>query len=132
LPAVAEGLTPFGFRGRANLNTGAANLNGIFPTSKLSGTINVTDTPTWTGGSANVTDTFNIKNMSLAPNSARSVNANWVNPAVGTVFEVLNFANSYFGDFADLNIPVIGTNDYLKETLTSSGLSFAVTPNPSK
>ena len=111
------------------------------------GSINVTDTLTWTGGSVNVTGTFNIKNMSLAPNSALSfklgssalsvtaklsldgtltLTPTGSNPAVGTVFKVLNFANNYLGDFADFNIPVLGTNDVLQESLTSSGLSFVV------
>jgi hypothetical protein len=97
-----------------------------------------------------VSGSFNIQNMSLAPNSslafqlgssALSVNAKLTlngnltltptgsNPAVGTIFKVLNFANNYLGGFANISIPVIGTTDYLQESLTSSGLSFTVTPN---
>ena len=129
------------------LNVTASNGNTAGSTVAGAGSINVTDTLTWTGGSVDVTGSFNIQNMTLASNSAISfklgssalsvtaklslngtltLTPTGSNPAVGTVFKVLNFANNYLGDFADLSIPVLGTNDFLQENLTGSGLSFTV------
>jgi hypothetical protein len=53
------------------------------------------------------------------------------NPAVGTVFKVLNFANNYLGAFADIDIPLLDSGYSLVPSLISSGLSFAVTADES-
>ena len=143
-------LTVAGTTSIGKLNVTATTGNSSGGTVNGPGTITVTDTLTWGAGSVNMTGTFNVQNMSLASNSSfgfmlgsnplsvnakLSLNGNFTatltgsNPAVGTIFKVLNFANSYLGDFADFNLPIVGTNDYLKTNLTSSGLSFTVTPN---
>jgi hypothetical protein len=143
-------LTVAGTTSIGKLNVTATTGNSSGGTVNGPGTITVTDTLTWGAGSVNMTGTFNVQNMSLASNSSfgfmlgssplsvnakLSLNGNFTatltgsNPAVGTIFKVLNFANSYLGNFADLNLPIVGSNDYLKTNLTSSGLSFTVTPD---
>jgi hypothetical protein len=116
------------------------------------GSITVSDTLTWNQGSVSLTGTFNVQNMTFSPNSALSfklgtsalsitakltlngtltLTPTSSNPAVGTAFKILNFVNNYAGDFLNFNIPVVGTNDYLKESLSATGLSFTVTQDPS-
>jgi hypothetical protein len=156
LVASAISLTGANFSVSGNTSIGKLNVSATSGSGSTGsnvsggGTINVTDTLTWNGGSVNVTGGFNINNMTLSSNSAInfklgssafSVNGKLSldgtltltptgsNPAVGTAFKVINFANSYLGDFANLSVPLLGGNDYLKESLSTSGLSFVVTPN---
>jgi hypothetical protein len=135
--------------GKLNAGTNSAN-TGKGSNVSGSGTINVTDTLTWNKGMDSVTGSFNIKNLSLASDSsltfklgssALNISAKLSldgtltltpggsNPAVGTVFKILNFTNGYLGDFLDFVLPLFG-NNYLMETLSPTGLSFVVTHKP--
>ena len=137
--------------GKLNASTNSAN-TGKGSNVSGSGTINVTDTLTWNKGMDSVTGSFNIKNLSLASDSsltfklgssALNISAKLSldgtltltpggsNPAVGTVFKVLNFTNGYLDDFLNFVLPLFG-NNYLKETLTPTGLSFVVTHKPAE
>jgi hypothetical protein len=141
-------MTVAGTTSIGNLIVTATTGNSTGSTVTGPGSISVTGTLTWTTGSVNVTGIFDVQNLSLASNSSMSfmlnsspisVNAKVTlngdltltltgsNFPVGTVFQVLNFANNYLGGFADLDIPILGGNDYLQTNLTSSGLSFTVT-----
>jgi hypothetical protein len=141
--------------GSSSINTlnvtaasGAAgsNVNG-------GGTINVNDTLNWGSGNLNVTGSISTNNLTLAQNSALNVqlgssaltvkaqltlNGNLTvsftstNPAVGTVFKVLNFDNGFLGSLLSglLAIPIPGTNDELTYALTKSGLTLTVAADP--
>jgi hypothetical protein len=131
--------------GKLTVDVTASNPSGS--TVGGAGSITVSGTLTWTSGSVNVTGVFDVSDMSLSADSslsitlgstAISVNAELTlngdltlnltspNPPVGTVFQVLNFANNYLGNFTDVSIPVLGNNEVLQESLTASGLSFTV------
>jgi hypothetical protein len=143
-----EGSTSIG-----KLEVSASSSSSGGSTVEGAGDITVMDTLNWGGGTLNVTGVIDTQNLDLAENSsisyqlgssALSVDAELSldgtltltpsskNPTVGTIFKVLNFDNGFLGKFLDdlLDIPLPGTNDYLKESLTDTGLEFAVTPNP--
>jgi hypothetical protein len=138
-----EGTTSIG-----TLNVSASEGSNTGSNVTGGGTINVTDTLNWNNGSASVTGSFNIQNMTLASDSsltfklgssALSVSAKLSldgtltltptssNPTVGEVFKVLNFANNFLGDFLDFSLPILGSDIYLAQNLSPTGLSYTVT-----
>jgi hypothetical protein len=115
------------------------------------GSISVTGMLTWNAGSVSVTGSFDIGDMTLASNSSLSfafgskalsisgkvsldgtLSVTGLDnlPAVGTVVNVLNFANGFLDNFGTYDLPSLGAQLEWQTNLGDSGLSFTVIQDP--